>query len=242
MIMHEQNGYLILAHLSNIELYYAPPENVDGVKISLEGEEYHHAVNVMRNSVGDLIHITDGNGNLFKSKISEIKKSKLNAEIIETEQFEDKASNIYFCLPILKNSDRQKFAIEKCVELGITNFILFTSKHTIPKKIKIEKFNKTALAAMKQSLRTFSPKITSSTFDDIIKSPGNKILFDQNSEISFDGNFSVEGPVYFLFGPEGGFEESELEAIPQKKRFSLSSNRLRSETAIIKCASLLNWL
>ena len=74
MITHEQNGYLILAHLSNIELYYAPPEYVDVEKITLEGEEFHHAVNVMRNSVGDLIHITDGNGKLFILKISEIKK------------------------------------------------------------------------------------------------------------------------------------------------------------------------
>ena len=242
MTTHEQNGYLILVHLSNIEHYYAPPENVVGENISLGGEEYHHAVHVMRNSVGDLIHITDGNGNLFKSKILEIKKNKLNADIVETEQFEDNAANIFFCLPILKNSDRMKFAIEKCVELGITHFIFFTSRYSIAKKINLEKINKTAIAAMKQSLRTFLPKITSSTFNEIVKFQVNKILFDQNSQNKFDGIASSVELVYFFFGPEGGFDEAELDEIPQDKRFSLSSNRLRSETAIIKCASLMNWL
>lgn len=214
---------------------------MDGEKISLEGEELHHAVNVMRNSVGDLIHITDGNGKLFKSKISEINKSKLIADIIESEQFQDKASNIFFCLPILKNSDRLKFAVEKCVELGITNFIFFSSRYSIAKKINLEKIDKTALAAMKQSIRTFLPKITATSFNEIVKLPGTKILFDQNSKNKFDGTISTDEPVYFLFGPEGGFEDSELELIPLEKRFSLSSNRLRSETAIIKTASLLSF-
>ena len=43
----------------------------------------------------------------------------------------------------------------------------------------------------------------------------------------------------FLFGPEGGFDEDEIKNIDNEWRFSLSSNRLRSETSIIKCASLL---
>jgi len=240
MITHEQNGFLILVHLSNIELYYTPPEFVHSERVTLEEDEFHHAVNVMRNSIGDLIHITDGNGKLFKSKVSEIKKNKLIADIIEREQFEDKAANIFFCLPILKNSDRVKFAIEKCVELGITKFILFSSRHTLPKKVSSEKFKKTALAAMKQSLRTFLPDIAVSNFGEIINLSGTKILFDQNSEKYFDGDIKSDKPIYFLFGPEGGFEKSELESVPGENKYHLSSNRLRSETAIIKCASLLN--
>jgi len=42
-----------------------------------------------------------------------------------------------------------------------------------------------------------------------------------------------------LFGPEGGFDRTELESVSQENRFSLTENRLRSETAIIQCASLL---
>ncbi len=210
MIMHKQNGYLILEHLSDIELYYTSSEFVESEKITLHGEEFHHAVNVMRNSVGDIIHITDGEGRIYKSEIVQITKNYLSAAIQEKLIYENQAANIWFCIPQLKNPDRLKFAFEKCVELGITNFILFSSKHTISKKINSEKFLRTTFAAMKQSLRAFLPKIVSSSFNEIINLHGTKILFDQNSKTSFDGNVDIKKPIYFLFGPEGGFDEAEI--------------------------------
>lgn len=240
MIIHEQNGYLTLEHLSDIELYYSHPRSINGESIILEDEEFHHAVNVMRNSVGDFIYITDGTGNLFKTQIAEVFKKKMIANIIKSTEFKNEAVNIFFCLPILKNSDRMKIAIEKCVELGITNFVLFSSKRTIPQKINTEKFQKTALAAMKQSLRIFLPKIDSASFKELVKLKENKVLFDQHSNRVFDGNMNTDNPLYFLFGPEGGFDKLELDTVSDTNRFCLSTKRLRTETAVIKCASLLN--
>ena len=230
----------MLERLSNIELYYTSSDLVRENEFIIEGDEFHHSVNVMRNKPGDIIFVTNGEGLILKSEIISIKKDQLISRIIERKQYENKAKNIWFCIPILKNPDRLKFAIEKCVELGITNFILFTSKHTIPKKINPEKFKKTALAAMKQSLRAFLPKILSSTFDDIIKLDGKPILFHQNSNQIFDGNYEKDKLSYFLFGPEGGIDNDELKSVKESNHYSLSYNRLRSETAIIKCASLLN--
>ena len=240
--MHKQNGYLILEHLSDIELYYTSSEFVESEKVTLNGEEFHHAVNVMRNSVGDIIHITDGEGRIYKSEIVQITKNYLSAAIQEKLIYENQVANIWFCIPQLKNPDRLKFAFEKCVELGITNFILFSSKHTISKKGNSEKFLRTTFAAMKQSLRAFLPKIVSSSFNEIINLHGTKILFDQNSKISFGGNVDIKKPIYFLFGPEGGFNKDEIKTVDSESRFSLSPNRLRSETAIIKCASLIKLL
>ncbi len=239
MTMNEQNGYLILEHLSDIELYYTSPEFIENEKITIQGEEFHHAVNVMRNSINDPIYITDGVGKIYKCEIVEIGKSKLRTRITDEYQYECNAANIWFCIPVLKNSDRLKFAFEKCVELGITNFILFTSNRTIPKKINLEKYLKTTLAAMKQSLRAFLPKIISASFDEINELSSDKILFDQKVKFRFTGNIDNRKSTYFLFGPEGGFDESEISSIENEKKYCLSNNRLRSETAIINCASLL---
>ena len=228
-----------MEHLSNIELYYTPKELIKEDQLILTGDEFHHSVNVMRNSVGNKIFVTNGNGSIFTSKIISIRENQLTASIVDTRVFENKANNIWFCIPALKNSDRLKFAFEKCVELGITNFILFNSRYTISKKIKPEKFQKTILSAMKQSFRAFLPHITSSSFNDIVKVDWVKVIFDQNSKLEFDGKVTLDKPTYFLFGPEGGFDKKEIESVEQEKRFSLSTNRLRSETAIIKCASLI---
>ena len=51
---------------------------------------------------------------------------------------------------------------------------------------------------MKQSLKAFLPKIVSSSFNEIINLHGTKILFDQNSKISFGGNVDIKKPIYFL--------------------------------------------
>jgi len=237
--MVKQNGYLILAHLSNIELYYTTSEFIESDRLILTGDEFHHSVNVMRNSVDDKIFVTDGKGTIYTSKIASVSLDHLSANIIERRVFENKAGNIWFCIPVLKYPDRIKFAFEKCVELGITNFILFSSKYTLTKKIKPEKFQKTVLAAMKQSLRAFLPQIDSASFNDIIKLDGHKILFDQNEKLEFEGKVELNKSIYFLFGPEGGFDENEIKSVDRENHFSLSPNRLRSETAIIKCASLL---
>jgi len=237
--MVKQNGYLILAHLSNIELYYTTSEFIESDRLILTGDEFHHSVNVMRNSVDDKIFVTDGKGSIYTSKITSVSVDHLSANIIERRVFENKAGNIWFCIPVLKNPDRIKFAFEKCVELGITNFILFSSKYTLTKKVKPEKFQKTMLAAMKQSLRAFLPQIVSASFNDIIKLDGHKILFDQNEKLEFEGKVELNKSIYFLFGPEGGFDENEIESVDRENHFNLSANRLRSETAIIKCASLL---
>jgi len=194
----------------------------------------------MRNSVDDKIFVTDGNGTIYTTQIATVSVNHLSANIIERQVFENKARNIWFCIPVLKNPDRLKFALEKCVELGITNFILFNSRYTLSKKVKPEKFQKTVMAAMKQSLRAFLPQISSASFNEILQFDGAKILFDQNTKQEFDGKLNSNNQTYYLFGPEGGFDENEIESLEQENRFSLSSNRLRSETAIIKCASILN--
>ncbi len=229
-------------NFSNIELYYSPQITSTKNIIISEDEDYKHIVKVMRHSTGDEIYISDGVGKIFKSKISFINKNYLEAEIEETFSYKNKFSNITFCIPKLKSQDRFEFALEKCVELGITNFIVFNSERTITKGNKTERWERILISAMKQSLRSFLPKISiANSLAEILELDGDKIIFEQNSAkkfLSFENNYSKN--YYFIFGPEGGLSENELNLFSDEEKFSLSSNRLRSETAIIKCASMLS--
>jgi len=228
-------------NLSNIELYYTSPENISDGIIKLTGEECKHAVKVMRNSIGDIIHITNGTGKLFKSKIISIDRAELTAQIVETYSYENKLTNIYFCIPKLKNPDRFKFTLEKCAELGITNFIIFESKRSVAKGTNLTRWEKIILSAMKQSLRAHLPQIQIiKSLIDIIEIPGKKIVFEQNSEKKFRFDITQQTNHYFIFGPEGGLTADELSFFDSESIYSLSDHRLRSETAIVKTASLLN--
>ncbi len=236
----KDNGLLILVHLSNIELFYSFEEHIPDESISLVGDEFNHAVKVMRSKIGDTIYITNGTGLIFKTEILSIKKEKLSTRIIETIKTKNKFENIFFCIPKLKNPDRFKFAIEKCVELGVTNFIIFESKRTIARGTNIKRWEKIALAAMKQSLRAYLPNIKLlKNLSDIAKSNGEKIIFEQNVKRKFQFEFEMDNKYYFIFGPEGGLTEVELKLFDTDLIYSLSDHRLRSETAIVKVASLI---
>ena len=228
-------------YLSNIELYFCSSDYDDKKYFVLFDDEYHHAIKVMRNKVGDKLLATDGNGKIFEGIIEEIDSRSLKVLILKTYNYKNIFNHITFCIPNLKNPERLKFAFEKCTELGITNFILFKSEHSISKNLNTEKLKKIVLAAMKQSLRAFLPKIESiNSLSELAKNEDEIILFDQNAEANFSNFKSDENKKYFfVFGSEGGFSEKELLILKSAKQLKLTDNRLRTETAILKAASMI---
>jgi 16S rRNA (uracil1498-N3)-methyltransferase len=196
----------------------------------------------MRNKFGDKIFASDGNGKIYEGIISTIDNKFLQAEIFKTHVYDMYLSNVTFCIPNLKNPDRLKFALEKCTELGIINFIIYNSSRTIKKSISLERLEKIVLSAMKQSLLSYLPKIeiVDSTVEfSSIKS--EKIIFDQLADKELmDFDFENQKKYYLIFGPEGGFTDSEITTMFPSERLNLAKNRLRSETAIVKAASLIS--
>jgi len=236
-------------YLSNVELFFVPQEFFAGNKIVITGDEFKHLANVMRHKEGDEIFITNGEGKIFKSVLETVVKKQAVANIIETKIYENKNHKLIFCIPLLQNVDRYELAFEKCIELGITNFIFYEAERSFRKGDKHERWLKIAAAAMKQSLRCFLPEINfRKSILEIAKLEGEKILFEQNSEIEFGellkSNkkkelFLNDKNYFFIFGPEGGLSEREFEQLKDSKKYKLTDNRLRAETAVITAAALL---
>ncbi len=229
-----------MEYLSNIELYYSDLEARDEI-IIVSGEEFKHISKVMRHSPGDEIFVTDGEGKIFKGVIEKILKDFAEVRIAETLSYVNKKKEFTFCLPRLKNPERFEFALEKSAELGITTFIVFNSSRTISKGIKIDRWNKILLSAMKQSLLSFLPSIRDGgSLKDLIRLEGEKIIFDQSGKRKFARNMVKPGEkYYFIFGPEGGLTRDELNFFNEDNIVKLSDNRLRTETAVVKCAASL---
>lgn len=243
----KENFYLNQEYLSDIELYLT--NSISGDNVELIESEFKHITRVMRHSIGDELHCTDGLGNYYKSKISNIDNECVTATITERKEYKNELENIYFCFPRLKSSDRFEFELEKSIELGITNFIIINTERTIPKGEKIERWNKISLAAMKQSLRTYLPKIEYlNSFKNLNSYEGEKIFFDQKgSESLIDylknkSNITTKEKTFFVFGPEGGLTNKELNSFENSKTLILTKNRLRAETAVVAAATAMSLL
>jgi len=239
----KENFYLSQEYLSNVELYFS--DDIVDSYIQMSEEESRHISKVMRHNVGEEIFVTDGKGTIYKTSIIEACSSTVTLRITERIRYTNHLENIIFCLPRLKSNDRFEFALEKSIELGITNFIVFNSERTIAKGEKLERWNKIALAAMKQSLRSFLPKIEFvESLSKLNEFEGMKYVFEQDATVKLvdvlaDNILTEEGKNYFVFGPEGGLSENEINSISNSELIALTPNRLRSETAIVTAAALV---
>ncbi len=235
---------MISDFLSDVELYFSENINESEKLISIFGDEQKHISKVMRHSINDEIFVTNGKGKIFDSTIIELKKDEIVCEISGIRIYQNEFLNIYFCIPKLKAADRFEFALEKITELGLTNIIVYDSDRGITKGNKPERWNKILQSAMKQSLRSFLPELQfAKSLKEIFNLDGNKILFDQNSEKKISEiKFQKDQKYYFIFGPEGGFSNREISLSDQNEKYKLTANRLRSETAIISAASIIQFL
>lgn len=227
---------------SNIELYYSPSHLRHGKNLRIEGEELKHILRIMRHKRGDELYIADGEGCIYQTTITAVSYDFIETVIHREYKYENTKKNIYFCLPKLKSPDRLESALEKCTELGVTNFIIFESKRTVSRSNKKERWVKIVTAAMKQSLRSYLPAITIiDSLEEITEMDGKKLVFSQESDQTFNaGLINSNENYYFIFGPEGDFTEDEKDIFDEKDFYNLGDHRLRSETAIIKCASIIS--
>ncbi|MCK9279618.1 MAG: 16S rRNA (uracil(1498)-N(3))-methyltransferase [Melioribacteraceae bacterium] len=235
---------MIQEYLSDIELFYST--EIEKNIITLSGDEFRHAIRVMRHKISDTLYITDGKGDIFESSIIEIGKSFLKSKISESKMVESPFKNITVSIPRLKNQDRFEFAIEKSIELGITNFIIFESERTIAKGSKIERWEKIGLAAMKQNLGAHLPRFQyCNKFSDLINKDCECIVFDLHGTKKWStflqNDFQLDKRYLLVFGPEGGLSEDELNYI-KDANYYINRNRLRSETAVISAISLMQIL
>lgn len=215
---------------------------MDDELIFLEEEEFNHAFKVMRHKEGDDLFVTDGKGIIFKSKVDDILKDKSKLRIESLIKYENKFENVFFCLPIIKSPDMFSFMIEKSVELGITNFLFLNYDRNVKKNIKSARIKKILISAMKQSLRAFLPEFNLEVnLGNLIAGDESEFyLLDQNAKDIFSkSKIDLKKPSYFMFGPEGGFSEREMDFLQDIKKYKISNYRLRSETAVVCLASQL---
>lgn len=230
--------------LSDIELYYSNKDSFTEDSCSLSNDEFKHAVKVMRHNSGDSIFISNGIGLIAECRIEEITSNEMKCTIVKKHHFQNNFENITIAIPRLKAADRMEFALEKCVELGFTNFIVFESDRTIAKGSKLDRWKKVTLSAMKQSLNAFLPKISfSENINDILSNNYQIILSEQQSTGNFKNiRIDKKTPILFIAGPEGGFSDREKDLFMNEKAVSvrLTNSRLRSETAVLTGAVLLH--
>jgi 16S rRNA (uracil1498-N3)-methyltransferase len=215
----------------------------------LTEEDSGHCIRVLRMTKGDAISFTDGAGNLYSGIIAEAHSKKCMIDIADVVRGNDKKNySLHIAIAPTKNIDRFEWFLEKATEIGINEITPLICQRSERKNVKTERLNKVLLAAMKQSLRTWLPKMNEAiSLENFFNVPveGDKFICVQEGSRHLNKQVHPSSDVTLLIGPEGDFTDIEKRTA-EKNNFlpaSLGDGRLRTETAgVVGCTivSLLN--
>jgi 16S rRNA (uracil1498-N3)-methyltransferase len=236
-------------------VFYTPPEKIYGETLELTGSECHHVGRVMRLKKGDVIVVVDGAGNGYKVGIERISPKKIDCNIIS--RIRRLGEPLYQVTLVVGLSTGYKIdeVIRQTTELGVVRFIpVITEKSKVKiddekrQKARLTRWQKVAVAAVKQSGRSFFPSVEPiidyqdvfSRYSDL----GEKIIFSpEPASIPLEGlKHADDERIFSVFvGPESGFtgEEIELARANGCTVATLGKRILRSENASVVVVALL---
>ena len=229
-----------------MQLFYNPNIKESTKQFSFDKDESKHITKVLRKKEGDILHITNGNGWLFKAEISIANIKKCVATIIEKELQTKHNYELHLAVAPTKMNDRYEWFLEKATEIGIDSITPIICDHSERKVIKHERFEKIIQSAMKQSLNCYLPKLNEAIkFNDFIKQEFSGQLFiahcEETERKSLKEKLLPNKNITILIGPEGDFSVKEIERAIQNNFIpvTLGTTRLRTETAaIVACHSV----
>ncbi len=233
-----------------MQLFYAPEISLP--RYTLSEEESKHCTRVLRMTIGDELHLTDGRGNMYRCKVVDDNAKRCAVEVVETMvEYEPLTYGLVMAVAPTKIIDRFEWSLEKATEIGVTEIYPIECDHSERRQIKDEREQKVITAAVKQSLKAYHPKLhpmTSVREVMALDFDGEKYIAHCDSsfgEKEYLGKMIKKGGKnLILIGPEGDFSKEEINFAAQNgfKAVTLGRERLRTETAAVVATAIVSTI
>jgi 16S rRNA (uracil1498-N3)-methyltransferase len=190
---------------------------------TLESDEAHHAIKVMRLKTGEEIKISDGEGNWVSGPISEVGKKNLKIDVTASGIEASKKPELVLVQALTK-SDRNKEMLELVTVAGVDRIIPWQAERSISKwqSNSYDKWTSSIKEAGKQSRRVNLPKLeklmSAREITQQISASDCILVFHESANEKFSAlDISQNASsVYLIIGPEGGITDTELEIFKSK--------------------------
>lgn len=223
-------------------------------KYYIKDGDFNHIKNVLRMRVGDTFLVScDSKSDLCR--LTEITEDTAIAQIIQENYNDTNLPIDIYLFQGLPKADKMELIIQKAVELGVKAIIPTEMSRCVvkledkKKKSKTQRWQAIAESAAKQSKRN--------TIPDIFEPMSYKKALETAKELNLllvpyenkDGMLATKEAIQkikngisvgIIIGPEGGFDENEIEQAMKigGKTISLGKRILRTETAAITAVAM----
>lgn len=239
--------------------FFVTKEQTAGDRIEITGDDVNHMKNVLRMKIGEQVTVSDGCDREYLCHIEEIFDDHIELKIEDIFGVTNELPSEIVLFQGLPKGDKMELIIQKAVELGAARIVPVMTSRTIVKwdakkaEKKIERYNTIAKTAAKQAKRSVIPVVEEvvsfkKACEMASELSANLIPYENAKGMSAArkaiADIKGKQSIGIFIGPEGGFEEREVEqavavgAIP----ITLGKRILRTETAGMAVLSILMFL
>ena len=201
---------------------------------------------------GEQLQVTNGKGQVLTAEIILASKKATEVKILSTDNRQE-STKITIAISLVKNNARFEWFLEKATEIGVSEIIPLICERTEKQHFRYDRMKGILKSAMLQSQQAWLPLLHEPVkFTEVVKKALHQYKYiayctkEEKKPLSnetFSGKQSLElCDKLILIGPEGDFSKNEIEEA-LKNNFiavALGSTRLRTETAGVVAAVLLN--
>jgi 16S rRNA (uracil1498-N3)-methyltransferase len=197
---------------------------------------------VLRLHAGDHVVIFDGSGEEYDSEIVTLTDEKLEFRTTSSRNITPQAKRKISLAFSLIKKDNIEWILQKCTELGVSEFIPVISERSEKKGFNMDRANKIIIEACEQSGRGDIPRIMEPMkLADFLESEKRSVFAFHMSGKSLSKASLASHTIVACIGPEGGWTLNEIELFKKKGAaiVSIDTPILRAETAAIAVSTLL---
>lgn len=240
--------------------FFVTQDQVNQEYVSIQEEDFNHIKNVLRLTVKEQIEVTNITiGITYVCELEQIQEKSIMCKIIEQKEASRESKITLTIFQGLPKAEKLETIIQKTTELGVSQIIPVEMKRCIvkleekAKQKKVERWNKIAEVAAKQSKRERIPKINtpipfSKVYEKIPEYDIVLIAYEEEKENSIKQILQQvkqnQCPsIAVIVGPEGGLEQTEVQQAIEHgaKAVTLGKRILRTETAPIALSSIIMY-
>ncbi len=197
---------------------------------------------VLRFKVGQQLILFDGQDKDRLYKIADISKAEAHLQLVTDMERVLPRRHVYLLWSLLKK-DNNDHILQKCTELGVSNFVPILSERSVRTNFNIDRAHKIIIEASEQCGRSDIPTVREPMhLEKALEQYRDHVEFivceqTEEPEITLDDAKRYA----LLIGPEGGWSEAEKELFKANNflHMSISNHVLRAETAAVVAASKL---
>ena len=236
--------------------FFVDASQVSEETIRIEGSDVNHMKNVLRMRIGEEVTVSDGQGKEYLCQVRDFEEEQVQLKIVETKASDVELPSKIYLFQGLPKQEKMELIVQKCVELGIYAVVPVSMKRCVVKldakkgAKKVERWNTIAASAAKQSGRGIVPEVMSvKTYKEALEMAKNLDVVLVPYECAEGMDHTKEliqsikpgQSVGIFIGPEGGFDDKEIEMAQSAGIIPITMGRriLRTETAGF---TILSWL